>query len=137
MVHDDLHILIFVALVCPAQESSHVVGVCATSSSLIFYLHFLLHAVVLSGAAANKQKTSYSFYCIIEFMWRSGWHPDHIYLADDWASARVGVVQSRLGPVRSYEQIPNQSKKHESEIGLYIGTVFRLKKFVFGLVFCS
>ena len=59
VVHDDVHTLIVVALVCLVQESSRVVGAYAKSISQIRYLHVLLHAVVLPGAAADKQKTSY------------------------------------------------------------------------------
>ncbi len=62
-VHDDLHTLIFVALVCLVQESSRVVDAYAKSISPILYFHVLLHAVVISGAAADKQKSSY--FCVL------------------------------------------------------------------------
>ena len=39
-------------------------------------------------------------YCLLTLTRRSGWDLDHIHLVDDWASTRVGIASSRLGPVR-------------------------------------
>ena len=83
-----------------ASQYVHTRGEAGSSDLLYSTVMYILMPLSFQVRQRIYTRSLICCNCIFKFTWRSGWLPDHIHLADDWASARVGVAPSRLGPVR-------------------------------------